>query len=274
MADQDPITTPHMAGGRYAPYGPPPWYFEGYSAAVVMTFDPAAVQDLIPPPLKLIDSPVCRLTIHDMMCDYGLGERFPQDHPDQAHFGEAVIGFMVECDGVIGHWAPYLWCTTDAELAVGRELYGWQQRLGEMDLTRPPLRRSWKSGDRVTGLVTRGRRAVFDLSVTLDRNEDLPAEIDGLAVSLDPASTNHHYTETVLAHPTTQAITRRLVSSSMDDVQVTSLWSGAGTFAVHAPELTFLKGSRVLGGRWHELSWRKPWPNRLIGETSETHAAP
>ena len=115
---------------------------------------------------------------------------------------------------------------------------------------------------------------MFDLSVTLDRNEDLPAEIDGLTVSLDPASTNHHYTETVLAHPTTQAITRRLVSSSMDDVKVTSLWSGAGTFEVHAPELAFLKGSRVLGGRWHELSWRKPWPNRLIGETTKTPAAP
>jgi acetoacetate decarboxylase len=274
MSDQDTITIPHMAAGRYAPYGPPPWYFEGYSASVVMTFDPEAAKDLIPAPLTLTGSPVCRLSIHDMICDYGLGERFMQDHPDQAHFGEAVIGFMVECDGVIGHWAPYLWCTSDAELAVGRELYGWQQRLGEMELTRPPLRRAWQPGDRVTGLVTRGRRAVFDLSVTLERNEDWPAEIDGLKVSLDPKATNHHYTETVLAHPTTQAITRRLVSSSMDDVQVSSLWSGPGRMTVHAPELAFLKDSRVLAGRWHELSWRKPWPNRLVGEVTEPPDAP
>mgnify|MGYP002640654599 CR=1 FL=1 len=266
MTARNPITIPNVADGRYALYGPPPWYFEGYSAAVLMTFDPEMVSALIPSPLKLTGSPVCRLTVHDMVCDYGFGERFMQEQPDQAHFGEAVIGFMVECEGVTGHWAPFLWCTTDAELAVGREFYGWQQRLGEMSLTRPPLRRSWRPGDTITGLVSRGRRPVFDIAVTLENEGDLPSQIEGLNISMDPATTNHHYTETVLVHPTSRVITKRMSCSSMDDVMVTNLWSGSASFNVHAPELAFLKNAKVLGGRWHELSWRKPWPNRLIRE--------
>jgi hypothetical protein len=60
----------------------------------------------------------------------------------------------------------------------------------------------------------------------------------------------------------------------MDDVQVSSLWSGAGRINVQAPELAFLKDSRVIGGRWHELSWRKPWPNRLVGESTAQPSTP
>ncbi|NQV79603.1 MAG: hypothetical protein HQ495_03570, partial [Alphaproteobacteria bacterium] len=118
----------------------------------------------------------------------------------------------------------------------------------------------------VTGLVTRGRRPVFDIAVTLENEGDLPSQIDGLDISMDPATTNHHYTETVLVHPTSRVITKRMSCSSMDDVTVTNLWSGSATFEVDAPELAFLKKAKVLGGRWHELSWRKPWPNRLIRE--------
>ncbi len=274
MTNGNPTTIPTANGGRYAPYGPPPWYFEGHSASVLLTFDPELVADLIPAPLKLTGSPVCRLSLHDMVCDYGLGERFMQEQPDQAQFGEAVAGFMVECDGITGHWAPFLWCTSDAELTVGRELYGWQQRLGEMCLTRPPLRRAWRAGDSVTGLVSRGRRAVFDIGVSLDREADLPPKIDGLDIALDPAATNHHYTETVLVDPVSRVATRRMVCSSMDDVTVTNLWSGAATFRAHAPELAFLEGAKVLGGRWHELSWRKPWANRLIREIRRDLGAP
>ena len=60
----------------------------------------------------------------------------------------------------------------------------------------------------------------------------------------------------------------------MDDVTVTNLWSGAATFRAHAPELAFLEGAKVLGGRWHELSWRKPWANRFIREIRRDLGAP
>jgi len=269
MAGSTPITIPSADGGRFVPYGPPPWYFEGHSATAILAVDPAAIAPLIPAPLKLHGDPVARLSMHDMVCDYGLGESFMLNEPDQAQFCEAVLGFMVEYDGTIGHWAPYLWCTTDAELAVGRELYGWQQRLGEMAMTRRPLRRTWKAGDRVRVLVSRGRRAVFDMTITLEREGDLPPVVDGKAVAPDAARANNHYTQTILTDPVERTVTQRLVCSSMDDVQVSDIWSGSATVDAAAPELAFLADATVLGGRWHELSWIKPWPDRLIGETEE-----
>ncbi len=267
MPRELPITIPSAAEGRFAPYGPPPWYFEGHSATVVLRVDRAALKGLVPAPLELHGDPVVRLSVHDMVCDYGLGERFMLEEPDQAQFLEAVVGLIVEYDGTIGHWAPYLWCTTDAELAVGRELFGWQQRLGNMSMTRPPLRRSWKPGDSVRALVSRGQRSVFDFSITLDKNEDMPAVVDGVAVAPDAAKANNHYTQTVLSDPVERTVTTRLVCSSMDDVRVSNVWSGSATIDTNAPELAFLRDAEVLGGRWHELSWIKPWPDRLIGET-------
>jgi hypothetical protein len=61
---------------------------------------------------------------------------------------------MVESDDAVGQYCAYLLCTTDAELAVGREFYGWAQKFGAMSLTRRPLA-GCQSSDIVTGLVTR-----------------------------------------------------------------------------------------------------------------------
>jgi acetoacetate decarboxylase len=260
------IAAPLAGGGRFAAYGPPPWSFEGFSASVFLAFEPKAVADLIPPPLRLAGDPVCRLSAHDMICDYGWGERYTQENPDQSNFHEAVLGLMVEADGVLGQWCPYLWCDTEAEFAVGRELYGWQQRLGQMALTRRPLRRGWREGDRVAALLTRGRRSVFSFAITLERVGDLPPIVDGLRLYPDQARANNHFMETVLPHPTERTVVRRLAVSAMVDTEVNGLWSGRASVEVAAPELAFLRNARVLGGRWHELSWKKPWPGRLIRE--------
>lgn len=224
--------------------------------------------DLLPPPLKLVGDPVCRLSLHDLVCDYGLGERFVQENPDQAQFGEAVLGFMVEGGGLVGQWCPFLWCSSDAEFAVGRELYGWQQKLGEMCLSRPPLRRDWRPGDKISAILSRGRRSVFDFAIVLERAGDVPPIVDGLRLFPDQAKANNHFTETVLHDLTEHTIVRRLAVSSMIDTAVSKLWSGQATVNVHAPELTFLGGARVLGARWHELSWKKPWPYKVVRTTS------
>ena len=260
------FSAPLAGGGAYALYGPPPWYFEGFSASVFLAFNPSDLADLLPPPLKFAGDPVCRLSLHDLICDYGLGERFMQEQPDQAHFGEAVLAVQVEHEGMLGQWCPFLWCTTDAEFAVGRELYGWQQRLGEMSLTRPPLRRSWRPGDVVTGLVTRGRRAVFNFSITLERAGDVPPVMDGLRLYPDQAKANNHFTETVLYRPIQREIQRTLLVSAMEETCVENIWSGSANVQITAPELAALKNTKVLGGRWHDLSWKKPWPSRVIRE--------
>lgn len=261
----DGFSAPMSPAGAHALYGPPPWHFEGWSVSVLFEFDPDAVKDLIPEPLSLWGDPICRLSVHDIICDYGFGKEFTQRNPDQAHFHEAIVGFMTEYDGIVGQWCPYSWCSTDAEFAVGREFYGWPQKLGAMSLTRRPLA-GWSAGDIVTGLVSRGNRAVYDLSVTLERKGDLKKS-DNLSQFPTQSRASTYFTETALPDPGAQnRVERRLVCTSMKDAKVADLWSGPAEANITAPELSFLRGAEPLGGRWHETSWIKPYPERVIAK--------
>jgi acetoacetate decarboxylase len=262
------FTYPLSPSGDVSLYGPPPWLFEGYAASALLAFDPGLVDGLLPDPLRLSGDPVCRVSVHDLICDYGNGEAFAQANPDLAHFHEAVVALMVEADGVRGQWCPFLWCDQDAEFAVGREFYGWPQKLASMSLTRPPLLRSWRQGDVVTGLVSRGHRSVFEIEIALERAGDVSLG-DGRAAAFPQQSDAAlHFTETIQTHPVDLSVTRRLISTTMDDVVVRNLWSGEAIFRALADELRFLEGAEPLGGRWHELAWKKPWGQNMIREGS------
>jgi acetoacetate decarboxylase len=255
-------TAPMSPDGAHALYGPPPWRFEGYSASVLFEVDAGAMRALVPEPLALVGPPTCRLSVHDIICDYGFGKEFAQRNPDQAHYHEAIVGFLTEHHGVLGQWCPYSWCSSDAEFAGGRELYGWPQKLGSMSLTRRPLA-GWQTGDIVTGLVTRGNRAVFDIAVTLEREGDVPQETD--ASFPDQSQASQYFTETALPNPMNPGqVERRLLLTAMADMTVGDLWSGSAEVNITAPELAFLRDARILGGRTHEVRWIKPDPTRLI----------
>ena len=260
------FTSPLSPSGDVSLYGPPPWSFEGYAASVLVEFDPGLADGLLPAPLRLAGDPVCRISVHDLVCDYGNGDSFAQANPDLAHFHEAVVALMVEADGVRGQWCPFLWCDQDAEFAIGREFYGWPQKLARMSLTRPPLLRSWKAGDVVTGLVSRGHKALFDIQITLERDADVPIEAGRSPAFPRQTEASLHFTETVQTHPVDLSVMRRLVSTTMEDVVVQNLWSGEAAVRFFADELRFLDGAKPLGGRWHELAWKKPWAQDVIRE--------
>ena len=261
MDDWRGFSLPQDSTGELALYGPPPWHFEGVSASIFLSYDSQRAAALVPPPLKLFGDPVARLSVHDLVCDYGLGEEFVQRNPDIALLGEAVVGFLVEHDGVVGQWCPYLWCTTDAEFAVGREFYGWSQQIGEMCLTRKPFR-GWRSGDAISGLVSRGNRAVFELEISLDNTGEDPREMFPTQ-----STANHHYTQTALPDPVEpEIIRRRLYRTAMQDVEISDTWFGTGQVQIAAPELEFLVDSVPLGGRWSTISWTKPYPDQLVHE--------
>ncbi len=261
----DGFSAPLSPGGAHALYGPPPWRFEGYSASVLLEVDGEAMRALIPEPLSLSGPAACRLSVHDIICDYGFGREFTQRNPDQAHYHEAIVGFLTETDGIKGQWCPYSWCSTDAEFAGGRELYGWPQKMGSMSLTRRPLA-GWRVGDIVTGLVSRGNRAVFDISVSLERQGDLPQEATQASFP-DQSQVSQYFTETALPDPVNPGqVERRMILTPMIDMTVGDLWSGAGNVNITAPELDFLQDANILGGRAHEVSWTKPYPDRLISK--------
>ncbi len=262
------FTSPLSPSGDVSLYGLPPWSFEGYAASVLLEFDPSSVDGLLPDSLRLAGAPVCRISVHDLICDYGKGEAFAQANPDLAHFHEAVVALMVEADGARGQWCPFLWCDQDAEFAIGREFYGWPQKLASMSLTRPPLLRSWTTGDVVTGLVSRGHRSLFEIQIMLERAGDVPIEPGRSPAFPQQTAASLHFTETIQTHPVDLSVMHRLVSTTMEDVVVRNLWSGEAVFRSFADELSFLDGAKPLGGRWHELAWKKPWAKDVIREDS------
>lgn len=228
-------------------YGAPPWRFAGRSLTVIADCDAAAVAALVPAPLRPVGTLV-RFSVHALQCDLGFGWDWAQANPHRSQFHEAVVGIAVEHAGRIGHWDPFLWTDGDAELAVGREMYGWPQRLGTMALTAPHPIRGFGPGDRVAGRVGRLTEAVFACEARLDRAGDL---------DLPQPPFVGFYTERVLPDPAKRCLVRELFFSEMREVEVAGLFSGDATLSLHAPELRALGPVRVLGGKVNAVAWVK-----------------
>jgi acetoacetate decarboxylase len=228
-------------------YGAPPWRFAGRSLTVLAECDPAAIAALVPAPLRPVGA-VVRFSVHALQCDLGFGRDWAQANPHRSQFQEAVVGIAVEHEGRVGHWDPFLWTDGDAELAVGREMYGWPQRLGHMALTAPHPIRGVAVGDHVAGRVGRLTEGVFACGVTLEREgePDVP----------QPPFVGF-YTERALPDPARRMLVRELFFSEMLDVQVGGVFSGPATLELAAPELRALAPRRVLAGKANAVAWVK-----------------
>lgn len=84
--------------------------------------------------------------------------------------------------------------------------------------------------------------------MTIERQGELPVDLP---------SFTHFYTMRVLPDPTDGSVTRELFVSTMDDVRVGDLWSGAGEITPSAPELQGLEIESVICGHCHTISWVK-----------------
>lgn len=237
--------------GRASLYGAPPWHFAGRVITVVLRVDPAWIAAHVPAPLAPIAENILRVSVYDMSCDYGLGETFRVEHPEESCFREGGVSLFVQHGGVTGHYCAYIWCDNDAEIAIGREMYGWPQRYGQFAITPRPHCRAWQPGDRVVGRASRYGREVFDLEVTAERPSDLDLGL--------PAFENF-YTMTALPSPEAGGgVARTVVCTKMEGIRIQDLWSGPAKIRFHAPELQALNEAKVVGGRMHEVAWAKPF---------------
>lgn len=234
--------------GSASLYGPPPWHFAGCSLTVIARCDAAAVAALIPAPLRPWGEPLVRFSVHWLACDLGFGRAWAQAHPEASQFHEAVVGIAVEDDAGAGYWDPFLWCDSDAELAVGREVYGWPQRQGTIALTRPHAIDGWQAGDRVTGLVSRLGRPVFEARAKLEG----PGELD-----VPTPAFVRFFTERALPDPVSGRVVRELFASEMADMRRSDVWRGDGELDLTAPELAPLRPQAIVGARWNRIAWTK-----------------
>ena len=253
------FSAPLAPDGKSASYGPPPWRFAGRSLTVVADCNPDGVASLVPAPLRPIDGPArVRFSVHRLICDLGFGWAFAQTHPERCQLHEAVVGLAVAHHGRQGYWDPFLWCDGEAEIAVGREMYGWPQRLARLDLTEPHPRLGWRPGDRMVGKVSYHHEPAMRLSLTIDRD-------GGLGIDLPSFST--FFTERVLPNPETGAVTRELFASQMEDVETGDLHAGEADLVLDAPELQALKPYQVLGGWTSTIQWTKNGSKRIASRS-------
>ncbi len=249
------FSAPLSPDGKSASYGPPPWHFAGRSLTVVADCNPDAVAALVPTPLRLLDGPArVRFSVHRLICDLGFGWDFAQTHPERCQFHEAVVGLAVSHRGQEGYWDPFLWCDGEAEIAVGREVYGWPQRQALLNFTEPHPQFGWRPGDKAVGKVSYYHEPAMRLSLTIDRD-------GGLGIDLPSFST--FFTERVLPDPETGSVTRELFASEMEDVQTGGLHAGEADLALDAPELQPLKPYQVLGGWTNTIQWTKNRARRI-----------
>lgn len=237
--------------GRASLYGPPPWQFMGRVITVYLRADPQWIRAQVPAPLEPIDLPIVRVSVYENSCDYGLGEAFIARHPEESTFHEGSVALYARHEGVAGHYSPFIWCDNDAEIAVGREMYGWPQRLAQFAITRPPHRRSWRAGDVAVGRVSRYGRQLYDLEMTVERAGDVDVGVPGF---------QHFFTMTVLPGPEAGAgVSRTLVCTAMQDVRIDDVWSGRARAHFHAPELVALNDAQPIAARLHDVAWVKPY---------------
>lgn len=243
------ISAPLDPGGVGNLYGPTPWRFTGRSLSVIARCADAGVRSLIPAPLTLHGPPIVRFSVHRLICDYGFGWEWVQTHPERSQFYECVIGIVCQHGDLIGHWDPFLWSNSDAEVCVGREMFGWPHRMADLWLTEPHPQDGWRAGDRVVGRVTRYGREMLEISATLDGPGEIKVEQPPFVC---------FFTERALPDPAARTLTRDLFASDMEAVKAGDPWQGAkGSVRLLAPELQPLKVEAVLGAGVRTISWIK-----------------
>ncbi|MBJ3775569.1 acetoacetate decarboxylase family protein [Acuticoccus mangrovi] len=242
------FSAPLSPDGGAAAYGPPPWNFAGRSFTILAECDPAAIAALVPDGLAPEGAPVVRFSIHDLICDLGFGWEFAQRYPERCQFKEAVIGLAVSDGQSFGFWDPFLWCDGEAEIAVGRELYGWPQREARLDMTMPHPQKGWQPGDRVTGKVTRWHEPALVMEMTIEREGDIDVP--------QPAFVTF-YTERVIPDPRDASVVRELFASNMENSNPADFFTGTASLTLMAPELKPLTPTRIIGGRVNTISWTK-----------------
>ena len=242
------FSAPLSPDGTTAAYGPPPWRFCGRSLTVLALCDESAVAALTPAPLRPVGPPVVRFSIHDLVCDLGFGWEFAQRHPERCQFREAVVGLAVTDGESNGYWDPFLWCDGEAEIAVGRELYGWPQREARLSMTAPHSQRDWQAGDVCVGKVTRFHEPALALSLEVERPGDVEVDLPAFVT---------FYTERVLPSPVDGSIVRELFASNMENPHAANFFTGTAGLTLFAPELLPLAPREILGGRINTISWTK-----------------
>ena len=104
-------------------YGKPPFHYKGSeSIMVVFKSDPNVISELVPKPMEANPDGLAIASINRFNC---------------TGFGRSIEMFFVipvTFQGEAGNYLPYIILNNDKPLAGGREIWGWEKKLGQLEL--------------------------------------------------------------------------------------------------------------------------------------------
>lgn len=251
---------PLTASRRAVLYGPPPWHFAGRALSVYFRASEAAIDALIPHPLRQTDDPdrrgIVRVTVQEFVCDWGLGDDLVWTNPERALCHEGLVALPAMYGDLHGEVDTFLWCDNDAEFAASREMFGWPQKFGRVHLSWPFHSRAG-GGARMRGVVSRHGRRLVTADITLERQIDaaeMPSWGTFLCVRDVPSSSPGG------------AEVHELIEEELGSKQLQEVWAGVGALELgHADdeEIESLAPLDVVSAFYFQHEWLK-MPSRLV----------
>ncbi len=256
MGELQGFMFPRSATGRSSLVPPPPWHYSGQMLTIEYRTDPAAVAELLPPPLEPApEDPgaVAIIWADWQSCSDSFAELLD---PVRAQYMETFVVVRCSYRGEVYSRCVYIWVDKDFAMVRGHH-QGYPKKLGELHLTRPVT--VGKAGPR---LAPGGRfgatcsaygRRLIEATFTITG----PAETAGF-VNSHPML-HHRFFPTIESDGTDSL--HELVTMRGYDTETGPCWAGDATLTLYdAPteELDRLRPLEMIGGYWREVgtSWR------------------
>lgn len=246
---------PRSATGRSSLVPAPPWHYSGQMLTIEFRTDPAAVAELLPPPLEpAAEDPgaVAVVWADWQSCSDTFEELLD---PVRSQYLETFVVVRCEYRGETYSRCVYIWVDRDFAMVRGHH-QGYPKKLGELFLTRPVnVGRAGprlEPGGRFGATCSAAGRRLIDATFTVTGR----AESAGF-VNAHPML--HHRVFPAIESDGTDSL-HELVTMRGYDTELGPCYSGAATIEFHdspVEELTRLAPVEMLGGYWREVgtSW-------------------
>lgn len=169
------FTNPLSPSGSASAVEPTPHFISADALRVVFRAGENVVRPYLPEGLKPVDGGLGFAYVADML-------KVSAHEPDQAYqspqrtqYGEGIIGFYCEHEGVRGRFSAFIWVDQDWSMQFGTVM-GWPKKIANIHRTRinpyNPVMGPVGPGTKMKGLVHRHGRMIFELGVEIEQEED------------------------------------------------------------------------------------------------------
>lgn len=242
---------PRSGTGASSLVPPPPWHYSGQMLTIEFRTDPAAVAELLPEPLTLVDDDPGAVAV--IWADWqSCGDDFSELlDPVRSQYLETFVVVRCQHADTVYSRCVYIWVDKDFAMVRGH-FQGYPKKFGELYLTRPV--NVGRAGPRLQP----GGRFGATCAANGRRLIDATFIITGDAESAGTVNSHPMIHSRVM--PSIEAdgedSLHELVTMSGRDVELGQCFRGDATIEFHespTEELTRLDPQEMIGGYWREV---------------------